>query len=235
MRALSHRLIFAGEVFVALSSGALFFPQQRLLLVADLHFEKGSAYARSGQFLPPYDSRATLNQLEQDIAHCHPDKVICLGDSFHDPDGPNRLNEQDLATLQNLISGRNWIWITGNHDPAVPAYLGGRVLDADSLQTLTGPIDLCHEPSIEDHAFPVFQICGHLHPVAEIPTRGRRLRRRCFLVSNDRIIMPAYGAYTGGLSVAAPAFDAFRKADSRLIVIGRQTMTEQPLYTKGRR
>ena len=230
----SHPFDFAGQTFLALRSGALFHPQRRLLMVADLHLEKGSAFARSGQFLPPYDSHMTLAQLEADIASHQPQTVICLGDSFHDVDGPNRLDEAVKARLQALTARLSWLWITGNHDPHLPECLGGTVALSETLKHPEGAIHLCHEPGDKtregvEEGDCIAEICGHLHPVATIPSRGRTLRRKCFLVSTERIIMPAYGAYTGGLNIQDPAFESFTTPSSRLLVLGRQTITEHAL------
>lgn len=227
----SHSLVFAGETFLALRSGALLHPGRGLLLVADLHLEKGSAYARGGQFLPPYDSHMTLAQLEADIASHQPQNVICLGDSFHDVDGPNRLEEAVKTRLQALTTRLSWLWITGNHDPHLPENLGGTVTADHCLECHDGTLHLRHEPTetMPQDGKAETEICGHLHPVATIPSRGRSLRRKCFLVCDKRIILPAYGAYTGGLNIRDEAFAPFITPDSRLMVIGRQTITELPL------
>lgn len=231
----SHRFAFAGETFLALRSGALLHPDQGLLLVADLHLEKGSAFARTGQFLPPYDSHMTLALLEADIAAHQPQTVICLGDSFHDVDGPNRLDEAVKSRLCALTQRLTWHWITGNHDPHLPESLGGKVAENGILEGAEGGIFLCHEPGEgnsevepEKQTRHRAEICGHLHPVVSIPSRGRTLRRKCFLVSPERMVMPAYGAYTGGLNIHEPALAALASPSSRLLVIGRQVITEHP-------
>lgn len=231
----SHPFAFAGETFLALRSGALFHPQRSLLLVADLHLEKGSAFARTGQFLPPYDSHMTLAQLEADIAVHQPQTVICLGDSFHDTDGPNRLDGAVKTRLCALTKRLSWHWITGNHDPHLPQSLGGDVVKSQTLEGADGGIFLCHEPGegnreveLERQTPHRAEICGHLHPVVSIPSRGRTLRRKCFLISPERIVMPAYGAYTGGINVHEPVLTALATRSSRLLVIGRQVITEHP-------
>lgn len=251
---MSHSFVFAGETFLALQSGALFHPERSLLMVADLHLEKGSAFARSGQFLPPYDSQMTLTQLEADIACHQPQTVICLGDSFHDVDGPNRLDEAVKDRLQALTSRLSWLWITGNHDPHLPESLGGAITLSHFLACAEGKIHLCHEPNEpdetnepreqreqrepreqrEEEGATYAEICGHLHPVATLAVRGRALRRKCFLVSEKQIIMPAYGAYTGGLNISDPAFAPFLTPSSRLLVIGRQTISAHPVRQAAR-
>ncbi|WP_316859005.1 ligase-associated DNA damage response endonuclease PdeM [uncultured Cohaesibacter sp.] len=218
----------AGECFVASTSGALFWPDRETLLVADLHLEKGSAYARGGQFLPPYDSQATLDQLARDIAHFSPARVICLGDSFHDVEGPARMSDPVMQRLKSLGDGLDWTWIIGNHDPVIASSVKGMVAESLTLQGNHREVTLCHEPqqtAEEGQATSqALELCGHLHPVTTIHARGRAMRRKCFVLSAGRIILPAYGAYTGGLSLSDDAFAALIDKDTRLVVIGRQTM-----------
>lgn len=191
----------AGLEALADRSGALFLPSESTLLVADLHLEKGSAFAARGQPLPPYDTAATLERLAEALARWSPRRVIALGDSWHDKGGPSRLGAADRAALAALQAGRDWLWITGNHDPdPAPAALG---LPGDvAAETSIGAVRLVHEPSLA----PGCEIAGHLHPVAAIRPRGRRLRRRCFALSATRIVLPAFGAYAGGLNLTDPAF-----------------------------
>jgi DNA ligase-associated metallophosphoesterase len=180
-------------------SGALFLPDERTLIVADLHLEKGSAYAARGVFLPPYDTAATLAVLSAAIRRHQPARVIALGDSFHDRGGQARLDPACRAALAELQHGRDWLWITGNHDPEIAAALGGATADAVEI----AGVALRHEP---DPAARGFEIAGHLHPAAKIRLRGRALRRRCFALSGDRCVMPAMGAYAGGLNLRDHAF-----------------------------
>ncbi len=191
----------AGAALHADLSGALYWPEQRLLCVADLHFEKGSSFARRGQFLPPYDTRATLARLQQVIVRYDPRLVICLGDSFHDGDGPTRLTEHDRSALCGLQRGRDWIWIAGNHDPDPAVGIGGSFCD----QVQVGEIAFRHEPSAAgDDA----EIAGHLHPLARVSARGRTVSRKCFANNGRRMVMPAFGAFTGGLNIRNRAFHA---------------------------
>jgi uncharacterized protein len=183
--------------FVADFSGALFWEQQRLLVVSDLHLEKGSSFAARGVLLPPYDTVATLSRLAAVIARHDPRQVIALGDSFHDRDAHERLSEQDREALAALQTRRSWIWISGNHDPALPSDLGGVV----ASEVAIGPIMFRHEPTGASG-----EIAGHLHPKARVPTRGRSIERRCFASDGERAVMPAFGAYTGGLSIRDAAF-----------------------------
>ncbi len=182
------------------SAGALFWPAERLLVVADLHLEKGSSFARRGVLLPPYDSAATLASLGRVIARHDLRTVIALGDSFHDGEGPQRLSAADRETLSALQAGRDWIWISGNHDPDPAAGIGGIFSDCVSI----GPLVFRHEPSASGEN----EIAGHLHPVARVCTRARTLTRKCYASDGRRMVMPAFGAYTGGLNVRDRAFAA---------------------------
>jgi DNA ligase-associated metallophosphoesterase len=188
----------AGIGLVADLAGALFWPEQRLLAVADLHLEKGSGFAARGVLLPPYDTAATLQRLAGLVARYAPSVVVALGDSFHDGGGPARLADTDRATLNRLQRGRDWIWIAGNHDPAPAEGVGGRFAATVTLGALT----LRHEP-VGDC---VGEIAGHLHPVARVARRGRAVSRRCFACDGARLVMPAFGAYAGGLNVRDRAF-----------------------------
>lgn len=180
-------------------SGALWLPDERTLVVADLHLEKGSAYAARGVMLPPYDSTATLAVLAAAIRRHQPARVIALGDSFHDRDAENRLATETRTALSSMQQGRDWLWITGNHDPAISRAMGGESLGS---LTLAGVI-LRHEPMASESGH---EIAGHLHPAAKVRMRGRAIRRRCFALSARRCVMPAMGAYAGGLNLRDAAF-----------------------------
>jgi DNA ligase-associated metallophosphoesterase len=188
----------AGAELVADPAGVLFWPEQGVLAVADLHLEKGSSFARRGVLLPPYDTAATLARLAELVARYAPRTVIALGDSFHDGGGPARLADTDRASLKSMQRGRDWIWIMGNHDPEPADDIGGRFLDTLSVGTLT----FRHEPTETGKG----EIAGHLHPVARVARRGRSVSRRCFASDDNRTVMPAFGAYTGGLNVRDRAF-----------------------------
>src|SRR5205085_3648228 len=187
----------AGVTLVADLSGALFWEEQSLLIVSDLHLEKGSSFAARGVLLPPYDTVATLSRLAIVIARHDPGMVIALGDSFHDRDAHQRLSDIDRGAITAMQAGRDWIWIAGNHDPALPSDLGGMI----ASEVCIGPIACRHEPS---GAFG--EIAGHLHPKARVATRARVTERRCFASDGERAVMPAFGAYTGGLSIRDQAF-----------------------------
>jgi uncharacterized protein len=195
-------------------AGALYLPGERLLVVADLHFEKGSAFAERGVLLPPYDTRATLSALSLLVSRYAPRTVIALGDSLHDTRAEARLDPVDRATLLALQAGRDWIWVTGNHDPQVPATLGGMVVDT----LVHGGVVFRHEPA----GGPAAEIAGHLHPVARVRLRGRSVRRRCFAVGGGRCIVPAFGAYAGGLNVRDRAFRPLFPGDFAAHVLGTE-------------
>jgi DNA ligase-associated metallophosphoesterase len=190
----SGAVVLADVTLLADCAGALFWPDEQLLLVADLHLEKGSAFARRGVLLPPYDTAATLARLAGLIERYTPRLVIALGDNFHDDHGPLRMSTADRTALKLLQRGRDWIWIAGNHDPNLPDGIGGRLADVLAL----GPLTFRHEPSEQPCDG---EIAGHLHPVARVAQRGRAMSRRCFASDGRRLIMPAFGAYAGGLNV----------------------------------
>lgn len=192
---------FADLTLLPDPTGALYVADYNVLLVADLHFEKGSSLARFGMIIPPYDTRSTLQQLEAAVMRYQPDTLIFLGDSFHDPKGPERLENADRARIETLAQQTGLIWISGNHDPLLGDDLPGDKADEISL----GALELRHEPSLNSRN----EICGHLHPAASITQRGRRLRRRCFAGNQERLFLPAFGAYTGGLNVTSAAFQPY--------------------------
>ena len=194
-------------------SGGLYWPERRLYVVADLHFEKGSAYARHGVLLPPYDSRATLDRLADALARLTPEVVICLGDSFHDRDAADRLDEGCRERLAGLCAAHHWFWVAGNHDPEPPADLGGTCVESLAV----GPLEFRHEPAATAGG----EICGHLHPAATVRVRGSSLRRRCFVTDGRRSVMPAFGAYAGGLDVFEPAIADLFPGGFEAWVIGR--------------
>jgi DNA ligase-associated metallophosphoesterase len=189
----------AGIDMIADLSGALFWVEEQLLVVSDLHLEKGSSFATRRVLLPPYDTAATLAKLRAVIARHEPRMVIALGDSFHDRDAHQRLDTANRVTLTELQMGREWIWIAGNHDPALPREIGGTVINEVKM----GPLTFRHEPT-GAHG----EIAGHLHPKARISQRGRSVERRCFASDGMRAVMPSFGAYTGGLSIRDEAFKA---------------------------
>jgi len=188
-----------GVLFEADLAGAIFWPEEGTLVVADLHLEKGSSFAARGMLLPPYDTATTLARLGRVIARHAPRLVIALGDSFHDGEGPARVMPQDRATLAGLQRGRDWVWIAGNHDPDPAQNPGGVFAKSVSLGRLT----FRHEPT---PGVAAGEIAGHLHPSGRVSQRGRAVTRKCFAADGRRMVMPAFGAYAGGLNIRDRAF-----------------------------
>ena len=188
---------FGGHDWLALTGGALFWRPRRALLVADLHFEKASWYAGFGQMLPPYDTLATLADLSALVAATRAAEVWCLGDSFHDVGGCDRLPEDARAALRGLTGAVRWTWITGNHDPQVAGHCGGEVVDEAVVDGLV----LRHEARAAE---PRCELSGHYHPKLRIRVRGKQVARRCFVATERKLILPAFGALTGGLDVTHP-------------------------------
>ena len=184
-------------------SGALWIEAERMLVAGDLHLEKGSSYAERGQLLPPYDTAATIARLEAEAAALAPRSLVLLGDSFHDPRALARLHPDDARRLAGLAQGRALIWVEGNHDTrrgeTALGALPGKVVDELTLGALT----LRHEPLA---GIQPGEIAGHLHPCAKVVAAGRGVRRRAFATDGQRLILPAFGAYAGGLNVCDPAF-----------------------------
>jgi DNA ligase-associated metallophosphoesterase len=195
----AEEIEIAGERAVCDQHGVLYFPELDLLAVSDLHLEKGASYARRGSFVPPYDTTATLLRLQAVIARYDPGMVISLGDSFHDGNGAAQMPDLLRGQLTGLMAGRDWFWVAGNHDPDAPEGLPGETV----RELAIGNLVFRHEPS----AVPITgEIAGHLHPCARIVQRGRSVRRRCFASDGRRLIMPAFGAYTGSLNVLDHAY-----------------------------
>ncbi len=194
IRSAMETLRLGGHALAPLPCGALFWPARRLLIVADLHLEKGSALARQGWLVPPYDSRDTLARLERAIATTGATAVLALGDSFHDAAGPCRLPDAERHRLAALIARVDWTWIVGNHDGHAPGTLGGRVVREWEVEGLR----FRHEAG---GAGP--EVSGHFHPKVRLPgVRGPA--RRCFALAGERLVLPAYGSYAGGLDIASP-------------------------------
>ncbi len=190
-------LSFAGQNFLATPEGALFWPAQGALLVADLHLEKASWFARLGQFLPPYDSQATLAALAECVERSGSTRLYCLGDSFHDRFGCDRLPAAARTLLTGLTSKLDWVWIVGNHDPGFADHCGGRLEDEVDL----GGIVLRHQAVPDD---PRPEMSGHFHPKLRLHVKGRHVSRRCFVASATKLILPAFGSLTGGLDAHHP-------------------------------
>ena len=195
----SSDIVIQGEKLTPDPLGALYWSAQETLIVSDLHFEKGSSFATRGVMLPPYDTRTTLMRVGALMRRYQPSAVISLGDAFHDGDAEARMSADDAETLGGLMAVADWLWILGNHDPAPP----DRFAAEAEQERQIGPLVFRHEPRAVGADG---EIAGHLHPCARIAVEGRHIRRRCFAVGDDRLIMPALGAYTGGLNILDDAF-----------------------------
>ena len=216
---------FAGEELVLLKSNALYWPRERALLVADLHLEKGSWYATHGQMLPPYDSRETLERVADAVKQTGARRVITLGDNFHDEAGTTRLDAYAAGMLESLIRSLDWVWITGNHDEQMNRAFGATLVDEMEI----GGIVLRHEARPGETRA---EISGHYHPKMRVRVRNRHIARPCAVIGRvesgaDRMIAPAFGAYTGGMDAGAPeilsalkpaqAIDAVLAAKGKLV------------------
>jgi DNA ligase-associated metallophosphoesterase len=212
-----------GETLLLDSCGAAFSPAHSTIIFSDLHFEKGSSYARGRQFLPPYDTTNTLLRMARAIGRHQPARVIALGDSFHDANAADRLGAEERGMLEAMGKGASFVWITGNHDPHPPVWLGGEIAEVYQMGGLT----FRHEPLA---AFQPGEVAGHLHPCASVAKWGRSVRKRCFVSDGLRLILPSFGAYTGGLDVGETAiaslfagpFHAYMLGNSRVYAIPRR-------------
>ena len=214
---------FAGEELVLTRSHALYWPRERALLVADLHLEKGSWYAKAGQMLPPYDSRATLEGIADAVKAYDARRVITLGDNFHDDAGVHRLDPYAAGMLEGLTRALDWVWITGNHDEQMDRAFGGMLVD----ELETAGMVLRHEAKAGETRP---ELSGHYHPKMRVQVRGRHVARPCAVISRagdrgDRMIMPAFGAFTGGMDAGAPeileALSPAREIDAVLPAKGK--------------
>jgi hypothetical protein len=206
-------LDLAGAEALLRPSGALWLAAERLLVVADLHLEKGSAYAARGQMLPPYDTRETLTRLAAEAAQLRPATILLLGDTFHDSDAEARLGVDDVRTLTTIAAVADLVWIVGNHDADGPRALPGQTAATWNAAGLS----LAHEPA----ATPRFgEVAGHLHPCARVKGRVGSVRRRCFVTDGERLVMPAFGAFAGGLNVRDAAFRGLFRRPPLAIALG---------------
>lgn len=210
----SVELRLGDTLVTALPDGALWIAAAKTLVVSDLHLEKGSSFALRGQMLPPYDTHAALAKLQRLMDTLAPDIVVSLGDSFHDGGGVARIADTDRAMLQAMIARCDWLWVEGNHDGRAPETLGGAVRDVLHI----GALVLRHEPT-QVAAFG--EIAGHLHPCARVSGRGRTVRRRCFATDGARLVMPAFGAFTGGLNICDDAYAPIFPNGAMALVLGK--------------
>jgi uncharacterized protein len=211
----------AGHLLHLDPAGALVWPEARALVVADLHLEKGSAAARAGQLVPPWDSRQTLERLALLVRRYQPRTVVALGDSFHDIDGPGRLAAADRSRLAALTAQADFVWVYGNHDPAPPLNIAGHAVP-----------EWGHAGIVFRHiaaARAAGEISGHFHPKARVATRAGEVVRACFVTDSRKILLPAFGAYTGGLDVRAPAIAAHFPRGGRVFLLGEHRLFSFPL------
>ncbi|MDB5372157.1 MAG: putative phosphoesterase [Belnapia sp.] len=217
----------AGERLMLDPAGVLHWPARRTLVVADLHLEKGSAFAAAGRFLPPYDTRETLMRLALLLRRWRPDRIIALGDSFHDRDGASRLPPAEAEALLRMLDGLEMVWVLGNHDPVAPAGLPGLA----ALEYRDGPLVFRHQarPSASRFASaPGVELSGHFHPKATMPTRAGGITRPCFVADARRVILPAFGAYAGGLDARDPAIAGLFPRGARAFLLGRERLFSMP-------
>ena len=211
-------LHLAGERLMLDPSGAVFWPARKMLILADLHLEKGSAAAGRGRLLPPYDSRATLDRTAVLLRRYSPTHLLALGDSFHDAEGAARLQHADQARLASMAQSIGFIWVLGNHDPHLPDTLPGEVVTAWSA----GPLHFRHAA---EAAGTETEICGHHHPKATVPVRGASVTRPCFVTDGHRrLMLPAFGAYTGGLDIGDVAIASLFPRGARIFLLGRERL-----------
>ncbi len=210
-----------GAELVPDMSGAVYWPARGTIVVADLHLEKGSAFASTGQLLPPYDSRTTLRKLAGVLDRYRPRRVISLGDSFHDQTAACRLSDQEVGVLKGLIDGTEWIWVAGNHDPAPPKTLGGSIV----ADVVDGPLQFRHEAGAGK---PTGEVSGHFHPKATVKTRMRHISGQCFVFDGHRLILPSFGAFTGGLSVRDAAIKTLFPNGFDFALLGRNGVHRFP-------
>jgi DNA ligase-associated metallophosphoesterase len=213
---------FAGETFEAMPSGALFWRAREALLVADQHLEKASWFARLGQFLPPYDSHATLTELAAEVERSGATRLYCLGDSFHDAFGCDRLPANARELLTELTARLDWTWIVGNHDPGFADHCGGRIENEVALDGII----LRHEAIPGEMRA---EISGHFHPKLRLHLKGRRVSRRCFVRSECKLIMPAFGSLTGGLDAHHPEIMKSVGSDAAALVPVSDRLLRFPL------
>lgn len=214
------------------ASGALWWPERRILVVADLHLEKGSGFAARGAFLPPYDTRATIEAVERLVRRHRPAAVVALGDSFHDAGARARLAEADGERLRRLTGATDWLWIAGNHDPVPPEDLGGRV----AAEVTLGALTFRHAPCTEaGQGSGAGEICGHLHPKASVAVQARLVTARCFVTDGRRMVLPAFGAFTGGLDVHDEAFRPVFRRGFRVFLAGTDRLHMFPAARLARR
>ena len=205
-----------GERLMLDPAGALYWPAAGLLAVSDLHLEKGSSYARRGQLLPPWDTHATLDRLTLVLRRYQPRIVLALGDSFHDSGGVSRLPAGELARVCAMTAAHRFVWVQGNHDPLPPKGVGGEWVEAFT----TDPLVFRHQAVGAAQG----EVSGHHHPKAAVPARGTSISRPCFVTDGRRVVMPAFGAFTGGMDVREPAISRLFPRGGRVFLLGKERL-----------
>jgi len=222
---------FNGERMLADLSGALIWPKKRTVVVSDLHLAKGTSFASRGIFLPPYDSIETLSVLNRVLTHYSPNRVICLGDSFHDNEATKRLGSEEKDIICQFTQLYDWIWITGNHDPTPTPTLGGKIVSHMSIANL-----IFRHITIGGGT--KGEISGHFHPKARLKIKGKKMSARCFISDGThRLILPAFGTYTGGLDISHPTIKALFSDNYMVLLLGQRkvfTFPKTVLKTYGR-
>lgn len=218
----------AGERLMLDPMGGLFWPATRLLAVSDLHLEKGSSFARRGMLLPPWDTHATLDRLTLLLRRWSPSVVVALGDSFHDAHGSGRLPAGELNRLNAMTEAHRFVWVQGNHDPAPPVGVGGAWVESYA----SGPVVFRHQATT---AASPGEVVGHHHPKAQVQARAGTVSRPCFVADGRRLMMPALGAYTGGLDVRDPAISHLFPRGGRVFLLGKERLFTFQLGQPGHR
>jgi uncharacterized protein len=213
----------AGERLMLDPAGLLAWPARRTLVVGDLHLEKGSHFAAAGRFVPPYDTRETLQRLSLAVRRWRPERIIALGDSFHDAVGAGRMAAEDAQFLQRLLGGAALVWVLGNHDPVAPAGLPGTAAE----EVRDGKLVFRHQA--QPGRLPPGEISGHFHPKATMPTRCGGVTRPCFIADAWRVMLPAFGAYTGGLDAGDPAIAGLFPRGARVFLLGSDRCYSMPV------
>ena len=223
-----HKISLGGLDLLPDLSGAVYVPELKMLVIADLHLEQGSSLARRGLYVPPFDTAVTLAVLIRLMDEHKPEQLVLLGDSFHDGEGSSRLQAHHHQALHEITLRAKIFWVSGNHDPVPPQKLNGAFVDALHL----GSLVLRHEPSPLEHG--QHEVSGHLHPGCTIVQRGRALRGKCFVSDGQRLILPAFGAYTGALGLSHPAYDGLINPETAKVwMIGRSSLQCFPLARLG--
>jgi DNA ligase-associated metallophosphoesterase len=209
-------ITFCGEHLLLDPAGALVWPRLNLLAVADLHLEKGSACARRGALVPPWDSRVTLQRFSALVARYQPRIIVSVGDGFHDDEAALRLEAEDALVLTGMAQAARLVWVCGNHDPSPPRGIGGECAAAFEA----GPLVFRHQARNGASG----EISGHFHPKARVATRAGEVVRPCFVAGAQRIVLPSFGAYTGGLEIGSPAIAALFPDGAEAFLLGRSKL-----------